>query len=146
MKSSLLAVVCVLSALVLMGSGGCQRKTYDPARATRPYPDHLHRAESVDMQVFRKGDKLTIYNATARSYRDFDFWVNQQFVHHVDALAAAGKVTVSLWDFWDERGEVFNAGGIWRVYEPTPVRLVEIQLNEEEPMIQLITIRAEPVD
>jgi len=30
--------------------------------------------------------------------------------------------------------------------DPTPVRLVEIQTTDEEPLIGLITIRAEPVE
>ncbi len=139
MKSiSLAAALCSLV--------GCARSLFDPALATRPYPDQLHRADSVDIQVFREDATLELVNATARSYSDFDLWINQRYVHHVDVLRAGETVRVSLWDFYDERGEVINAGGFWRTEEPTPVRLVEIQSGPDEPMIGLITIRSEEVE
>jgi hypothetical protein len=98
------------------------------------------------MQVFREGDRIAIYNATATSYRDFDLWINQRYVSHVEELPAGGHIHLSLWDFRDERGEVINAGGLFRVFEPTPVRLVEIQPGPDQPLIGLITIRAEPAE
>ena len=127
-------------------AAGCGRTLYDPAKATRPYPAHLHRADSVDVQVFREGTNIELVNATARSYRDFDLWINQRYVAQVDALPAGETVRLSLRGFRDERGEQLNAGGFWRTKEPTPVRLVQIQLADDQPMIGLVTIRAEEVD
>jgi hypothetical protein len=124
----------------------CQPDLYDPDRATRAYPFELHQPRSVDIQVFRQGENISLYNATATSYANFDLWLNQRYVAHVDALPAGANITLSLWDFWDERGEAINAGGLFRVDEPTPIRLAEIQLSEDEPLIGLVTIRAEPVD
>ena len=126
--------------------GGCLRQTYFPERASRPYPLDLPTAETVDMQVFREGTNIEIVNATARSYHDFDLWINQRYVRHVEALPAGETVRLSLWEFYDERGEVPSAGGFWRTVEATPVRLVEIQTAEDEPLIGLVTIRAEEVE
>ena len=70
-------------ATVLWGLPGCGRSLYDPALATRSYPAELHRAESVDVQVFRDGQTLELVNATARSYSDFDLWINQRYVRRV---------------------------------------------------------------
>ncbi|MGI9013169.1 MAG: hypothetical protein ACR2GY_02860 [Phycisphaerales bacterium] len=138
----MIRLTCALLLLTTAVAGsGCQRGRYNPSKATQPYPDQLHSNESVDIQVFRNDQKITLYNATANSYHDFDVWINQRYVTHVDALPAGGRVKLSLWDFWDERGEVIDAGGIFRVYEPTPVRLVQIQMSETEPLIGLITIR-----
>ncbi len=67
-------------------------------------------------------------------------WVNQRYVRRVAAIPAGQTVRLSLWDFYDERGDRFSAGGFWRTEEPTPLRLVELQLDEDEPMIGLITI------
>lgn len=92
------------------------------------------------MQVFRSGPDIEIVNATAQSYRDFDLWVNQRFVHHIDALPAGESLTLSLWDFFDERGERFNAGGFFRTMEPTPVRLVQIEQSPESALIGLVAI------
>jgi hypothetical protein len=124
---------------------GCARKTYDPNWATRPYPHELHQTAMVDMQVFRRGEKIEIVNSTAKSYRDFDVWVNQRFVRHVDALPAGGSIKLSLWDFHDENGDVFNAGGFFRTVEPTPVRLVEIQAAPDQKMLGLVAIRSEEI-
>ena len=132
-----------VKALLAVALAGCSRQIFDPARATRPYPSHLHQAISVDIQVFRDDEQIELINATPHSYRDFDLWINQRYVLHVDELPSGGSISLSLWDFYDERGERVNAGGFWRTEKPTPVRLVEIQLAEDEPMIGLITIRAE---
>ncbi|MCH6551010.1 MAG: hypothetical protein IH804_03220 [Planctomycetes bacterium] len=134
------AGVCAVGVIVV---AACARVRYDPARATRPYPHHLHRAVAVDIQVFRDSETIEIVNSTARSYSDFDLWVNQRYVQHIAGLAPGQTIRLSLWDFYDERGEVINAGGFWRTEPPTPVRLVEIQPGAEEPMIGLITIREE---
>jgi hypothetical protein len=135
----------VLVALVGLAAG-CGRSVVRPDRATRPYPHELHVSKSVDIQVFRKGSRIQLVNATPRSYRDFELWINQRWMRHVEALPAGGSLELSLWDFYDERGEVINAGGFWRTEEPTLIRLVEIQLSDAEPMIGLITLRGEDED
>jgi len=134
-------IALLLTILAL--SAGCARTMSDPARATASYPAHLHQAQSVDIQVFRDGTTIELVNATPRTYRDFDLWVNQRYVRHVESLPAGERITLSLWDFWDERGEVINAGGFWRTRAATPVRMVEIQLGEDEPMLGLIAIPSE---
>lgn len=137
-SASIVAVVGLATLLVSLT--GCARQRYDPALATPPYPAELHRAQSVDIQVFREGSDIELVNATATSYFDFDLWVNQRYTRHVEALPAGESIRLSLWDFYDELGENFSAGGFWRTEEPTAVRLVEIQLGPDEPMIGLITI------
>lgn len=113
---------------------------YVPDQATRAYPRELHTTETVDVQVFRNGTVLELVNSTATTWRDFDVWLNQRYVAHVDALPAGRTVRVSLWDFFDERGERFNAGGLLRTTEPTPVRLVQIQPAPDAPMTGLVMI------
>jgi hypothetical protein len=131
---------CVVIFLLILVTAGCGRRMYDPALATRPYPNDLHRPEAVDIQVFRHGPSIEIVNATARTYNDFDLWINQRFVHRVEALPAGGTIRVSLWDFYDVRGDRFSAGGLWRTEPPTPLRLAQIQPDENEPLIGLVTI------
>jgi hypothetical protein len=135
----------LIPALLIAGEGGCARKTYDPAWATQPYPRELHGSAIADMHVFRDGESIELVNSTARSYEDFDLWVNQRYVHHVESLPAGKTVELSLWNFKDEYGNCFNAGGFFRTYEPTPVRMVEIQTKPEEKTIGLVTIRREEI-
>ena len=82
-------------------------------------------------------------NSTARSYREVDVWVNQRFMCPLDALPAGAQVRMPLDQFYDVRGERFAAGGFFSPVSPTPVRLVELELDAEEPLVGLITIRAE---
>lgn len=134
----------MFSALVLC-TGGCEGVRYDPARATREYPQELHQTNSVNIQVFRHDTSIEIINATTQSFNNFDLWINQRYVHRLDSLQAGQTIHVSLWDFYDVRGESFNAGGFWRADEPTSVRLVEIQRSDAEHLVGLVTIPPEPL-
>lgn len=137
-----LAAFVMIAAIVLstIPLSGCEQSRFVPDMATRPYPRELHTTDVVDIQVFRDGSDIELINATAHGYRDFDLWVNQRYVHHIDELPAGGRMTLSLWDFFDERGERLNAGGFFRTRQPTPVRLVEMQTAADEPMVGLIAI------
>jgi hypothetical protein len=130
----------VFILLLILLTAGCTRRMYDPALATRPFPDDLHRAEAVDIQVFRDGPSIEIVNATARSFHDFDMWINQRFVRRVEALRAGETIRLSLWDFYDVRGDRFSAGGLWRTEPPTPLRMAQIQEAQDEPLIGLVVI------
>ncbi len=143
-KLNRISLGIVVLVLVLCATG-CEGVRYDPNRATRQYPDDLHHANSVNIQVFRHDTSIEIINATTQSYNDFDLWINQRYVHRLDKLPAGQAVHVSLWEFYDVRGESFNAGGFWRADEPTSVRLVEIQPAEDLPLVGLVTIPSEPV-
>ena len=136
-----------MAGLLVAGTlAGCQDIRFDPARATPSYPHQLHQANSVNIQVFREDTSIELVNATTRAYTEFDLWINQRYTSRIESLPAGATVRVSLWDFYDERGESLNAGGLFRSDEPTPVRLVEIQTGDEQPLVGLITIRAEIVD
>jgi len=137
------AILSACLAATLACASSCARSLYQPERATRAYPFELHSTNTIDVQVFRDHEKLEIVNTTAHEFSEFDVWINQRYVHRVPSLPAGESVTLSLWDFCDQWGGVFNAGGVWRTFEPTPVRMVEIQVSETEPLIGLIAIRAE---
>ena len=123
----------------------CSPKINVPQLATRPYPYALHNTNVVDIQCFRRGTDLEIVNATAQSFEKFSLWINQRYVHEVPSMPAGATVRVSLWDFVDQYGRRFYAGGFFRSYPAEPVRLAEIQTAEDKPLIGLIAIRTEPV-
>ena len=137
-----ISIACLV-AVSLLVSGGCTQHRSDPSLATRAYPASLHEPRSIDIQVFRDGTDIEIVNSTARSYQNFDLWINQRYVRRVESLAAGQTIRLSLWDFRDELGDVINAGGLFRTDEPTPVRLVEIQVDDAQPMVGLISIPSE---
>ncbi len=120
---------------------------YEPERATDPYPRELHRADaSVDIQVFRVGERLRVVNATPVDYGDVRLWLNQRYVRDVEAIPAGAIVELPLRDFWDVWGGRPNPGGPFRRFEPTPIRLAQLQIDDETPLIGLVTIRAERAD
>jgi hypothetical protein len=134
--------VPVLAILTLCA---CTPKTYVPELATRPYPLEQHTTATVDIQCFRRGTELEIVNATARSYENFDLWINQRYVHGIKSMPAGATVRVSLWDFADVYGRRFYAGGFFRSYPAEPVRLAEIQIAEDQPLVGLIAVRSEVI-
>jgi len=139
----------VLSLLVLssLSAVGCQSMPYDPERATDPYPRQLHNAAApVDIQVFRVGERLRVVNATTTDYGDLRLWLNQRYVRDVDAIPAGTIVDFPLRDFWDVWGGRPNPGGIFRRFEPTPIRMAQLQLDDESPLVGLIVVRAERAD
>ncbi len=151
MLAKALRATAALAVLAILPFAGCaegifDERLYDISRATRPYPADLHTTDTVDMQVFRDGTRIEIVNSTARSYSDFNLWINQRYVRRVESLPAGRSITLSLWDFWDKRGEVFYSGGFFASYKPAPLRLVEIQASEDQPMVGLITLRGEDED
>jgi len=147
MPSPLRCLVALLMTVMLCSlCSGCARQMYYPQRASEPFPAHLHAANAVDIQVFRNGTRIELVNATPHSYEDFALWINQRYVQQIAALPAGGRLTLSLWDFYDERGEVMQAGGFFRAYDPDPVRLVQMQLDETSSLVGLITIRDEPLE
>jgi hypothetical protein len=139
-----------LAPLLLAGAAllapGCTRPLFEPERATRPYPTELHRVEMADIQVFREGVHVDLVNATPYTYRDVTVWVNRRYAASIPAIPAGRTTRFSLWEFYDELGQVFNAGGFFRTRRATPVRLVEIEPTDANGMIGLVTIRAEGVD
>ncbi len=130
----------------MTAAAGCAKPLYNASRATRPYPHELHTTNLIDIQVFRDDQDIELVNATPHTYSNVDVWINQRFVRHVEAIPAGETIRLSLWDFFDERGERVNAGGIWRTQEPTPVRLVQLQLGRDEPMIGLTTVFVDPTE
>lgn len=130
----------LIIASVLLLSTGCARPLVDASMATRAYPEARHEPNSVDIEVFRFDTEIEIVNATGHSYNDFSLWLNQRYVRRIDALPAGGTIRLSLWGFYDMLGEVFNAGGFWRTEAATPIWIAEIETDESESLIGLVTI------
>ncbi len=127
--------------LILAGLVACSPPKYLPAAATAPYPFELHRADNVAIQVFRDETEIEIVNGTAQSFENATLWLNQRYARPLSSLPAGSSLRMSLWDFRDEWGGLFNAGGIWATQDPTPLRLVQIQVDETSPLVGLVVVR-----
>ncbi len=132
-----------MAAVLLAVLAGCNTVNIDPERATRPYPRELKQESVVRVQVIPGGTHMEVVNATARSYRDFDLWLNQRYVTHVNELLAGQTLIIPLREFWDWRGEGPFEGGIFRYYAPTPIVLVQAQMTPDTPFIGFMAVLPE---
>lgn len=133
-------MVGLAATVITLMISACGGRRYDPAMATRPYPDELGQSEIIQAQVFRKGPNVTIVNASPQGFKDADLWLNRRYMYHLDSLKPGETITLSLTEFFDAWGETPIAGGFFRTEEPTPSVLMQIQADQESPMVGLITI------
>ncbi len=115
----------------------------DPAMATRPYPFQLTQERVIEAQVLNDGVDMVIVNATVLEFNNVDVWLNQRYMRHIEHISAGETLRLSIIDFWDHRGEAPFPGGIFRRFQPTPIRLVQIQTGATDPLIGLIAIPTE---
>ncbi len=118
----------------------CQNPAGNPLLANSPYPSSLHLADSVPIQVIRDDDIIAIVNSTADDYPTTTIWVNQRFSSPLPSMPAGSTIEFNLVKLRDAYGEQFNAGGIWRTDEATDLIIVELQIDEETPLVGLIVI------
>ena len=130
----------LLTTLALVGFPGCFPKRYDAARATERYPAELGQGETVDVQVTRNGDSMRIVNGTAIDFRDIRLWLNQRYLRRMERIGPGETVLVEMGEFWDAWGGGPNPGGLLRWYDPTPIVLVQAQIDEESPLVGFVSI------
>ncbi len=89
------------------------------------YPDDVVTTAQRDILLVRKGAKLTIYNRTAHVYRDFQLWLNGEYVAVIDELKI-GRLELGMRGFINEYGESFPVGHFLSPNKAYPVVLAEI--------------------
>ncbi len=132
------AFISVGAAAMVLGA--CNAPLYDPALATRVYPETLLQSEVVQIQAVPKETVLQIINATATDYREIDIWVNRRFMQHVSQLLAGETVELRIDKFRDVWGQCPQPGGFWRTRAPTPLIFVQIQRDETSPLVGLVAV------
>ena len=126
--------------LVVMGVSACNSPNFDPKLANRSYPYELHTIDVLPIQVFRDGTHIEIVNSTDNSWSDATIWVNQRYSASIKSLQPGQRVSMNLFDFRDDLGEQFRAGGLLRTRPAAKVELIEIQPAEGMPMVGMISV------
>jgi hypothetical protein len=103
----------------------------------------LFTAATIVLLYDAKMSNAVVIDKDTRSLTNFDLWLNQRYVRHVDHQKAGESIELPIESFWDERGEGPFPGGWFRYYQPTPIVLVQIQTAPDAPLIGLI---AKPPD
>lgn len=135
-----LITILLMATATLPLVGGCFPKRYNAAKATRPYPAERKQGKVVAVQVTRDGDEMVLVNGTAIDFRDFDLWLNQRYLQHVERFAPGETKRIPLGEFWDVWAGGPNPGGLLRWYDPTPIVLVQAQIDEDGPLIGFLSI------
>lgn len=116
----------------------CSNRVFDASRATRAYPHELTQGETIECVAYRDSAQLVIINNTLNQFEDFDIWLNQQFVSHVEILKPGATIRLQITDFFDEWGETPVPGGFFRSQPPTRIGLVQFQLDQTSPLIGVL--------
>lgn len=132
--------ISIAALLVVIMLGGCFPKRYNPAKGTERYPMELGQGETANVQVTRDGDRMVIVNGTAIDFQDINLWLNQRYLHRVKRIAPGETINIEMGDFWDVWGGGPNPGGLLRWYDPTPIVLVQAQIDETSPLVGFISI------
>ncbi|MFN7020462.1 MAG: hypothetical protein ACK4WH_03935 [Phycisphaerales bacterium] len=115
----------VLAAL----AGGCSSGP-NPDLAGPTYPD-IVQGRTLDIQVIRDETIIRLTNTTVKSYKDARLWINRWYSKPVESFEVGQTLELSLWDFRDEHGEAFQAGGFFAMRRPTPLAQAQLEVGDE---------------
>ncbi|MBK7406350.1 MAG: hypothetical protein IPJ41_17550 [Phycisphaerales bacterium] len=136
-------LLCALTALP-----GCSAiptgLASDPVGAyDRPYPRELVQTEVLDIQVIRNPETvLTMTNTTARTFGPSTVWINSRYSLPIEGFRPGQTVRMDLYDFRDEFGEKFRAGGFFATKQPDKVTHAQLEtlVDGESRMLGLVVV------
>jgi hypothetical protein len=129
----LLPVILILAALPACARGP------NPDLAGPTYP-LIDQGKTLDIQVVRDETIIRLTNTTVRPFADARLWINRWYSLPIERFDVGQTLELSLWDFRDEHGEAFEAGGFFATRRPD--RLVLAQLQQGEELLGLVVVGA----
>ncbi|VAX42076.1 hypothetical protein MNBD_PLANCTO03-2219 [hydrothermal vent metagenome] len=109
----------------------------------RPFPQQLTQNEVLDVQVIRRPETtITLTNTTARSFGPSTLWLNGRFGRPIEGFAPGQTLSLDLYDFRDEFGEVFRGGGFFATKRPEQVVHAQLEtlVDGESALIGLVVV------
>jgi hypothetical protein len=125
----------MLAALPLVAIGCSQGPN---AQLAGPSYPEIQQGQTLDIQVVRDVTVVRLTNTTPKSFGPSRLWVNRWYSKPIEKLDVGQTLELSLWDFRDEHGEPFHAGGFFATKRPEP--LVQAQLETEGQMLGLVVV------
>lgn len=132
-----LAVLACTAAM--LPTAGCTHRP-DPKLAGGEgvqYPERPQ-AATLNIQVVRDETIIRLTNTTARAFGPGRLWVNRWYSKPIEQFDVGQTLELSLWDFRDQYGEPFEAGGFFAVRKP--YRLSQAQLEVGDELLGLIVV------
>lgn len=109
--------------------GGCSTAP-DAALAGPKYPANKPQYMTLDIQVVRQPANIRLTNTTAFAFGRSRLWVNRFYSREIEGLAVGQTIDLSLWDFRDQFGDEFRAGGFFATRRPQVVELVQLETGD----------------
>lgn len=139
LRSARRRVFAVAILGVMAAAAGCASRA-DPNLASGggvEYPERAQ-ASTLNIQVVRDETVIRMTNTTARAFGPSRIWINRWYSRAIDRFDVGQTLELSLWDFRDQYGEPFEAGGFFAVRKP--YRLSQAQLDTGEELLGLIVV------
>lgn len=138
-----LCALCVLPSCNSIPTGLADKPvgTYD-----RPYPRHLAQTEVLDIQVIRNPETvISLTNTTSRTFGPSTIWINGRYSRPILGLAPGETLRLNLYEFRDEFGEKFRAGGFFATKLPDEVVHAQLETieNGETKLLGLVVVGQE---
>ncbi len=102
------------------------------------YPANIRQSKSLDIQVFRDSTTIHFTNSTAVSIPACTMWLNAWYSTPFKGLAVGESIEMSLFDFKDQYGDTFRAGGFFASDRPTKLVLAQLEVGDE--MLGLVVV------
>jgi hypothetical protein len=120
-------------------AAGCASRA-DPNLASGGGVEYPERPQSttLNIQVVRDETVIRLTNTTARAFGPSRLWINRWYSRPIEKFDVGQTLELSLWDFRDQYGEPFEAGGFFAVRKP--YRLSQAQLDTGDELLGLIVV------
>lgn len=130
-------MTCAAFMIVLAALGGCQAGN-DPNLAGPAFPEEKAQTATLDIQVVRDETHIRMTNTTARSFGKSRVWINKWFSRDIERFDVGQTLEFNLYEFRDQYGEAFRAGGFFATKKPE--RLVLAQLETADTLVGMVVV------
>lgn len=135
-----IGLLCVLTGCGLLPTGLADRSV---GTNDRPFPAGLAQSETLDVQVIRGPEtRITMTNTTARGFGPSTLWINGRFSRPIMGFQAGQTLSLDLYDFRDEFGERFRAGGFFATKAPEKVMHAQLEtlIDGDTQLLGLVVV------
>jgi len=94
------------------------------------YPER-RQGQTLDIQIVRDETIIRMTNTTVKPFVNARMWVNRWYSKPIEKFDVGQTLELSLWDFRDEHGEAFEAGGFFATRKPDRLVLAQLEVGEE---------------
>lgn len=123
---------CLLAGVLSLGMAGAGCASNESGFIEQPiYPANKRQSRVLDIQAYRDGTHIRFTNSTATAIPACTMWVNSWFSKQIPGVGIGETVSYDLYEFLDQYGDSFRAGGFFASDRPAKVVLLQLEMNNE---------------